>query len=256
MLSTEADSEANRVAAGAAAKRIRRRRHLPGPRAVIGGLLVACAAVGIFAAYAGADSSRHQEYVLARRTLVVGQRVGAADLESATLDLKGTPLAASAYTDQGSLVGSLVVTPVRAGELIQAGDVLDSTTAAPERQVSFPIDPARAVGGNLQVGDRVDVIATFGSGSDATTSLVGSGLRVIGRSDAASGITTSSGATEVVTLALSSSDDPLALVQAINSAQLLLVRSTGADPLPDTGPYSGPYTSSPAAASPPGGSSG
>ncbi len=246
MLSVEVERDSVPTAREPGSRPLRRRRHIPGPRALVGGLLVATAAVGLFAAYSGASARHLRQYVIARHPLIVGSRIHAEDLESVPLDLAGAQVESNAFTDATALVGSLVVAPVRAGELVQAGDVLSGRDSAPERQLSFAIDPARAVGGSLEVGDRVDVIATFGTGSGATTTLVGTGLRVLARSDGGSGITSSSGATEVVTLALSEGDDPLPLVQAVNSGQLLLVRSTGAGPLVQTDPYTGPFPSGPA----------
>ena len=48
---------------------LRRRRALPGGRAVVGGFLIALAAVGIFAAYTGATSDGRQRFVVARNDL-------------------------------------------------------------------------------------------------------------------------------------------------------------------------------------------
>src|SRR5437764_3977477 len=129
------------------ARPLRRRRPLPGGRAVVGGFLVMTAAVGIFAAYTGATTGHGVSYVVARRSLAVGQRITAADLTTAPMVLSPTIGSELAFRDPGRLVGALVVGPVQGGELIQASSVVAGADAMGDRQLSFPIAAARAVNG-------------------------------------------------------------------------------------------------------------
>jgi hypothetical protein len=222
------------------ARPLRRRRPLPGGRAVVGGFLVAAAAVGIFAAYTGATTEHGVTYVVARHTLTVGQRITSGDLTTASMVLSPSLGSQLAFRDPGRLVGAMVVGPVHAGELIQASSVVAGADASSDRQLSFPIASSRAVDGTLQVGDLVDVLATYGSGAAATTVAVVRQARVVARSDAASTLDPAGGASETITVGLARSVDSLAVAQAVDAGQVMLVRSTGAESATDSGTYRSP----------------
>src|SRR5205085_11204950 len=70
------------VSAGAGAGRrvVARRPALPGGRAVVGGFLVALAAVGGFAGWTRATADTRVRYLAASRDLPVGRRIGPGDL--------------------------------------------------------------------------------------------------------------------------------------------------------------------------------
>jgi len=67
-------------AAPTGARQIRRRRSLPGSRAVVGGLLVAAAAVGAFGTYAAASDGPSDSVVVLTRDVGPGERLDAEDL--------------------------------------------------------------------------------------------------------------------------------------------------------------------------------
>ena len=138
--------EAYRGEAAAGARPLRRRRALPGGRAVAGGFLVALAAVGIFAGYTDATSGPDVRYLVARRDLPLGHRVAEADLEPVALDLPGE-LSSRSYRSASQLAGAVVVGPVGKGELVQSSDVLAGGEAPAGRQISFPVESARAAAG-------------------------------------------------------------------------------------------------------------
>src|SRR3954464_14532051 len=73
--------------AGATSRTIRRRRTLPGSRAVVGGLLVAVAAVGTYAMATGAGGDAGTAYLAAARDLPAGHRIERGDLGTVDADL-------------------------------------------------------------------------------------------------------------------------------------------------------------------------
>lgn len=198
---------------------VRRRRPLPGSRAVVGGFLVAVAAVGTFAVAAGAGDERRVGYVVARDDLAVGRRITADDLALAPID--APPFVAErAFRRTDDVVGAVVVGPVARGELVQAGSVLRD---APEgRQVSFPVEAARALDGNLQPGEAVDVLVTYGTGEHAKTAVVARRARVV-RLRRPSG-TLSDGRTVVVTVAVDTDDQAAAVAHAAGAGTVTIVR--------------------------------
>lgn len=236
--------EAFRGDGAAGARALRRRRALPGGRAVAGGFLVALAAVGIFAGYTDATSGPDVRYLVARRDLPLGHRVTDADLEPVGLDLPGE-LASRSYRSASQLAGAVVVGPVGKGELVQSSDVLAGGEAPGGRQISFPVESARAVNGQLRRGEAVDVLATYGTGGDAYTVVVVAGARVADRTTARASL--SDRGDEVVTLALPASADALAVAHAVNAGEVTLVRTAGtpADPTPAAAAYSAPRAARP-----------
>jgi Flp pilus assembly protein CpaB len=218
---------------------LRRRRPLPGGRAVVGGFLVSLAALGVFASYTTASKSHLARYVVASTDLVVGQRISPRDLAVEPMQLPTTLAEDDAFGSPSALAGAVVVGPVRAGELVQASDVVEASGAPRARTLSFSIDASRAVNGTLQVGDTVDAIATFGTGSGASTVVAAQDLRVVALSTSAAGLTGQS-PSDVVTVSVARDSDILALVQAVNAGQLVLVRATGTPDLPPGSMYNGP----------------
>lgn len=67
---------------------------------------------------------------------------------------------ASASSD---LVGAVVGEAVAEGEMVPLSAV-STAAAGPGRAMTIPVSPEHAVGSQLEVGDRVDVLATFDAG--------------------------------------------------------------------------------------------
>lgn len=195
---------------------VRRRRSLPGGRAALGALLVAAAAVGTFTAASGATADPRQSYLVARGDLAVGHRLTRDDLATARVDLPAF-MRARAYTpgDSDALIGKVVLGPVGRGELVQRSSIASRREG---RQVSFPIDPARAVGGGLQPGEFVDVVATL----DGKTRTVVEGAQVASLRTRGG---LAGGDSLVVTLDIASADAAVALVNALDKGDLTLVRA-------------------------------
>lgn len=206
--------------------RIRRRRPLPGGRAALGALLVAVAAVGTFAAASGATADPRKPYLVARSDLAVGHRIERADLTVGRMDLPAYLARGHAFApaDAAALEGALVLGPVARGELLQRSAVrLGSAGAgAAARQLSFPIDPARAVGGGLRSGEFVDVLATYGGSTDGFTITVARAARVVAARDRG-GL---AGADSLVlTLDLPTADAAMALAHAVHAGHVTVVRA-------------------------------
>jgi len=211
---------------GAGGRPLAPRHALPGGRAVLGGFLVALAAVGIFAAYTGATADDSEQYVVAHQELPLGHRLVEGDLTRLPMELPPA-LEARAYKDASTLVGAVVIGPVGRGELVQASDVLAREGAPVCREISFPVESARAVNGQLKAGELVDVLASYGSGNDAYTTAVVRGARVVHRSEPQGALGDS--ADEVITLSITNRGDALAVAHAANAGSLTLVRAAGPD---------------------------
>ncbi|CAN5667617.1 hypothetical protein BH20ACT2_BH20ACT2_24000 [soil metagenome] len=206
---------------------LRPRRGLPGSRAVVGGLLVAAAAIGIFAAYTGATSGPDTSYVVVTGDVPVGATLAADDLALEVTELNDE-LRNGVFSSVEDLVGAVTLAPLNEGELVQVSSVLRSGGGdEPQPEVSFSIERNRAVAGTLRPNERVGVFATYGSGDSATTRLVVPEARVVTNESGGGDGALGSDGQITVTLALTSADEVLQLTNAIDAAIVTLVRTTG-----------------------------
>jgi len=209
----------------AEARRLRPRRGLPGGRAVVGGLLVAVAAVGIFAAVSGAGRGPDTSYVVAARDVAPGSILSADDLELVAMDLPRVQQS-RVFTSLSSVDGAVAVGPMSEGELVQAGALADGADAVvPTFSVS--LDEADANAGELQRGDIVQVFATYGSDTAGTTVALSSEARVIGVSTAEE--TVSESGQIVLRLEVESAEERSAIINATVTGRLAVVRTTGSE---------------------------
>lgn len=209
---------------------------LPTGRSVVGGLLVAAAALGTVAAAEGDGAPTPPQRAVVARDVAPGDRLGPDDLELVPVALAHHDDALFARVED--LTGALALAPLQEGDLVQRSAVLPAGEAPDgATQVSFRLESARALGGRLVPGERVDVLATFGTGVDAETRRV-AGSALVVRVDAVEAVTA---AGEVaVTLAV---DDPatvVPLVHATSAAAVTLVRTSGRPDGGEDGPGGAP----------------
>jgi Flp pilus assembly protein CpaB len=224
------DSTSSR-AAGSTIRRDRSggsRRALPTGRALVGGLLVTLAAVVVFATYAGAQDTPTSTVVVATRALDPGARLSPADVELRTVDLGGELLGRS-FGSIDDLVGAVTLAPLAAGDLVQASAVrtVGAGSVDPDDpQFSFAVERDRALNGELRPGEIVDLLATFGTGTSASTKVLASSARVLAVEQAGSGTLGSSGRL-VLTVALDDDDTVLDVAHASQVAAITVVRASG-----------------------------
>jgi Flp pilus assembly protein CpaB len=169
---------AGATAAPGAAREVRRRRALPGSRAVVGGFLVAAAAVGTFGAYSAAGDAPGQPYVALTRDVPAGQALSPGDLEIVRADLSARQRQV-VVTDLLVAEGAVAVSPLQAGQLLATGDVVKLAGVEGRAQLSIPVEPARANNGELTPGERVDVISTSSDAGSSTTETIARDATVV-----------------------------------------------------------------------------
>ena len=166
------------VTTDAARREVRRRRALPSGRAVVGGFLVAAAVVGVVAVSSSGAGTPADAYAVVTVDVDAGDVLTPGDLELVPVDLPDAQRAVS-YTDLAVLDGATALAPLTAGQLVQSSDVAKPPGGPGLATVSLPVEPARALEGDLQRGDRVDVIATSTEGGAPSTRTVSSGALVV-----------------------------------------------------------------------------
>ena len=200
----------------------------PTRRAVVGGLLVAAAALVTLLAVRTNDRRPGHSIVIATRTIAPGERLDAASLEVRTIDIDDD-LAQHDFSSTAQLVDGVALAPIGVGEAVQRSAVLQDSSGERLRQFSFPVDRERALNGDLRAGERVDILATFGTGSDATTTVLSRDALILRSVEQKSGTLSSSGSL-ILTVGLPSADQVLDAVHAAQVADLTVVRATLADP--------------------------
>lgn len=209
-------------------RRPRHRRGLTNGRAVVGALLVTAAAVVVFAGAVGRDDAPGSEVVVARTAIPIGHELGPDDLETVRAELPDR-LLGHTYGAVDDAVGSIALAPLVPGELLQGSQVAPADDPTGRGPVfSFPIERDRAVDGQLRAGEHIDVLATYGSGSDAYTVVLARGATVDAISDGGGSGLGASG-TVTLTVGVESEDAVLDLAHAAQVASLTVVRTSAAD---------------------------
>jgi hypothetical protein len=211
---------------------VRRRRALPGGRAVLGALLIAASAVGVTGVVLSATAAPVTSFVVAAAALEPGVRFASiedvrAAFGRATVDLPPTLAERAVPVEElDALVGQVLLAPLERGDLLVRSALVDQRADGGDDVLSFALPRTAAVAGALRPGERIDIVATYGSGTTATTDYVVRGVRVLGVSAPDDGVV--GGSSELTLMvALASPDDVLALGHAISTADVFVVR-TGA----------------------------
>lgn len=167
--------------------------------------------------------------VVASRALEAGTPVEAEAFASAEVTVDDAVLASLVRTERaGDLEGWVPITAVPEGAPVRLADLQPPSAPDEGRAMSLPVEAAHAVGGDLQVGDRIDVIAV----RDGEPAYVLVDTPVLATSDSGAGASQafSSGTGFTVTVAVDERS-ALDLAAAINGDAVEIVRSTGAAPL-------------------------
>ena len=207
------------------------RKPLFGGRAVLGGLLIALAVIGSYLLATGSSAGGRQPFVVMVRDVSPGSRIQAADITTIQMSLTDA-VARQSFDSTGRVVGAITLSPLRAGQLVQAASLSFKQSDQYQPEVSFSIPSSRAVGGELRPGETVDVLTTDKGSPDppARTAVTGA---VVVRIAPASGNSIGRSGELTVTLALQDKLQASTLIAAVDSGPVTLIRTTGL-PIPSS----------------------
>ncbi|MCU4183919.1 hypothetical protein K6U06_06065 [Acidiferrimicrobium sp. IK] len=221
-----------RIDTGPSAGRVGRRRPLPSGRAVAGGFFVAVAVIVVFAAWLTGTARSGKSWVVATRDLPAGARLQTADLGTETMTLPSGTTARLAYRDPAALLGAVLDAPLRAGELVQAGDLAPASHGPGLRPVTVDVAPTDVA--DLSTGTAVDVLVTDGTDPSSPTTVVVAGARVLDVGRPSTSL--SAGTTGAqVTLGVSTLAQVTGIVHAAHTGTLSIVVASPGDQ-PTAGP--------------------
>src|SRR6266545_1274418 len=222
-----------REAETAAVARLRpQARRLLQPLPLVGMLLVLIALVGYWSVYRA--STTRTPVLVAAHALSAGSVLHASDLRTGELAGDGRTMAALVpERELDALLGRTLSVAVPAGTPLPRAAL--GSRASGTAAFTLVLPAQHALVGQLAPGDRVSVLATYGSGSgQARTRAIARGLEVLSVGGAPSGID-SAAASVPVTLALPDPSLASALALANSDAKLDLLRESGgarAAPIP------------------------
>jgi Flp pilus assembly protein CpaB len=194
---------------------------------VVGGFLVAASAAGVFAVAQRGDGPT-ASYAAVTEDVDAGAQLRPDMLALVPVDLPPAQRSIS-FADLDVLRGAVALTPMVAGQLVASSDVARPDGAPALAQISLPVDPASALNGDgnlIGAGDLVDVIVTYTTAGDPTTSTVTRDAPVVRvfRPDEAVG----GAGSVIVVLAVPPADlEPVA--QAAAAGKVTLARTTGVE---------------------------
>jgi Flp pilus assembly protein CpaB len=144
----------------ATARRLERPAWING-RVILGLVLFVVSFVGAQRLLAAADET--VQIWTVRVDLPQGAELSASDLQTTEVKLTSETLS-SYFTSEQDLTGMRITRPLHSGELVPRALVSEAGTEASFRDMTIPVTPEHAVGGDVGPGDRVDIYATFDAG--------------------------------------------------------------------------------------------
>jgi Flp pilus assembly protein CpaB len=215
-------------ATGARPRRPVRHRLSVGHWLMIGAGLLGAALT--FAIVRSAD--RTVPVAVAAHDLTPGQRVDAGDFTLTRLRADRAFVAALiGPADIAGLDGKVLVRRIPKGHLVERVDFDERRRGATARSMSLPVERARAVGGAVEPGDVVDLVAA----SDGGAWYVATGVAVLAVDGGSSAPLGAGDDRLIVTLAVDERT-ALEIVRAVKIGDVTLVRATGAPEVRDATP--------------------
>lgn len=197
--------------------RLRTRRAAP--------LLLAIAAAAIFLV-ATADRSRSVRVVVAAHDLAPGQELARDDVRVVEMRAS-TPFADQMLrADDVDRGGVVLAQPVPEGDPLRRSDLAGGDMASP-RAMSIPVARSNAVGGEIEVGDRVDVVAVDDKG--ARYVLTGASVLAVASGPSQGGLIGDGSTGFYVTVAVPDEQSGLELAAAIDAGKVQIVRAPDVD---------------------------
>ncbi|MFO7548907.1 MAG: RcpC/CpaB family pilus assembly protein [Acidimicrobiia bacterium] len=199
-------------------------------RARVSGGHLLMAAAGILALVANLAVLRGRDervpILVAAGDIPVGSVLGAADFRAEEIAADPGVLAALLPASAAQETEGMITTrPIGAGSPLSPRDLRPAAASSERRAMAIPVEPERAVGGAIAIGDRVDIVGV----RDGVAGFVLTGAEVIdvsARDTAALGPVT--GFYIVVAV---DADEALRLALALAEGRIDVVRSTGAPPV-------------------------
>lgn len=218
---------------------------LPSRRSAVGAMLITAAAVTAFSVAGGDDLSEPAWWLAADSDLRQGQTLSNGDLRAVPLDASDA-VAPRLFAEGESLEGAVLLAPVAEGDLLARSAVRQTRSddgrgrgsdgpgtevpgsGGPDGyELTIEVASSQALGGDLRVGEIVEILATGGTGPESATRVAAHGALVLAASapadDSLAGVTG-----HQVTLWLDDPEEALATAHAAQAEEITVMRAGGA----------------------------
>jgi Flp pilus assembly protein CpaB len=168
--------------------------------------------------------------VVAAHDLRVGARLEPDDIR--TVGVRGDIANLGALVRDehaATLVGLVVTAPLRRGDPVRQSDFVAAAPGS-DRVMSFTVDESDAVAGDVQTGDRIDVVAVAREAKDAGYVLVDARVLAVAHAGGTTGPLHTNDGGIVITVSVSA-EDALRLAGAQANARVMVIDATGTAPL-------------------------
>jgi Flp pilus assembly protein CpaB len=160
---------------------------------------------------------------VASKDISTGAQLQAGDMRQIEVTLDSPQLNRLVlWADRNQYVGYTVAGPIAEGDMITKAQVRRHTTANGLDAMSIPVDKTRAVGGDLTIGDRIDVI----NNASGTSEYAAQNIEVIAVNDGSSGGALSAAEGFHIIVAVTP-DQAISIAKALDTAKIDVVRTTG-----------------------------
>ncbi len=175
------------------------------------------------------DAKQTVAVVAFDRSVPMGTALRSSDLTTVEVGAEGGALTGLYRgNDVGALVGTIVVSPIRKGDMVRRSDVRAPAADGAKRSISFALDSADAVGGAIEVGDRIDIVGVAQNGTKSGYVVTDASVLSVSNPQA-SGPLRSTDRKVTITIDIEP-DAALRLVAAQTAGKIVVVRATGAAP--------------------------
>jgi pilus assembly protein CpaB len=196
-------------------------------------VMVIAGLVGVVLSFAALrEHDGNARVLVAAHEIRAGETVAPADFRSEAVTMGSALLATAVRAEDAATVrGKVAASTIAAGELVVGRTLRPRAARHGLRAMSIPIDPARAVGGRLAAGDRVDVLFA----GTREVSIIVADAEVLAVDARGRGGIGESASPFTVTVAVSAAQSQL-LAAAIADGDVSIARTTGANPAAGTAP--------------------
>jgi Flp pilus assembly protein CpaB len=195
--------------------------------------MVIAGLVGVVLSFAALrEHDGNARVLVAAHEIRAGETVRPSDFRSEPVTMSPALLATAVKAHDAPLLrGKVAASTIATGELVARRTLRPRAARHGLRAMSIPIDPARAVGGRLVAGDRVDVLFA----GTREVSIIVADAEVLAIDARGRGGIGESASPFTVTLAVSAVQSQL-VAAAIADGDLSITRTTGARPAGATAP--------------------
>lgn len=207
---------------------------LPTRRSALGALLITAAALGTFALATDGPPPAPPLWLAASRPLPQGHELTGDDLRAVPLDAP-PELAQGLVAADGDLQGAVLLAPLAEGDLLARSAVLATDEGSPvAHELSLALPAELALGDDLRPGETVDLVATWGSGPEASTTVVARAARIL-RVETAEGGELVDPSSVQVSVSATTGEEAMRIAHAAQAGAITVVRSGARadDELPD-----------------------